>query len=72
MRKPEPGRRKRSAFEKEAESVARSNRAELTRRILRFKGSFKLDFTEDYLKRLSVDRLRHILLAALMNARRGK
>jgi hypothetical protein len=28
-----------------------------------------LDFTEDYLNNLSIDRLRHILLAALINAR---
>jgi hypothetical protein len=28
-----------------------------------------LDFTEDYLNSLSVDRLRHILLAALINAK---
>jgi hypothetical protein len=27
-----------------------------------------LDFTEDYLSNISVDRLRHILLAALINA----
>ncbi len=44
-------------------------REELKRRIRDFKGRFKLDFTEDYLNKISVGRLRHILLAALINAR---
>lgn len=55
-------------FEREATSIATLGRNELTRRIRNFRGRFKLDFTEDYLGRLSVDRLRHILLAAVMNA----
>ncbi|MEJ2647511.1 MAG: hypothetical protein P8016_03765 [Sedimentisphaerales bacterium] len=54
-------------FDKQATSVATLGRNELTRRIKNFKGRFKMDFTEDYLKNLSVDRLRHILLAALLN-----
>ena len=57
-------------FEREATSIAALGRHELTRRIKNFRGRFKLDFTEDYLNRLSVDRLRHILLAAVMNASR--
>ncbi|MHC4166186.1 MAG: hypothetical protein ACYSWQ_04455 [Planctomycetota bacterium] len=57
-------------FEREATSIAALGRHELTRRIKSFRGRFKLDFTEDYLSRLSVDRLRHILLAAVMNASR--
>jgi len=56
-------------FEQTSTSIAVLGRAELKRRIKRFRGRFKLDFTEDYLNSLSVDRLRHILLAALMNAR---
>ena len=56
-------------FEKTATSVAVLSKNELKRRIKNFKGRFKLDFSEDYLKKLSVDRLRHILLAALVNAR---
>jgi len=50
--------------------VAALGRAELKRRIRNFKGRFKLDFTDDYLNRLSVDRLRHILMAALINTNR--
>jgi len=57
-------------FETEATSIAALGRNELKTRIRNFKGRFKLDFTEDYLNKLSVDRLRHILLAATMNARR--
>ncbi|UCF14875.1 MAG: hypothetical protein JSW59_15815 [Phycisphaerales bacterium] len=57
-------------FERETTSIAAFGRHELTRRIRNFRGRFKLDFSEDYLNRLSVDRLRHILLAAVMNAGR--
>ena len=51
-------------FDREATTIAALGRNELKRRIKNFHGRFKLDFTEDYLNRLSVDRLRHILLAA--------
>ena len=56
-------------FETEATSISALGRNELKMRIRNFRGRFKLDFTEDYLNKLSVDRLRHILLAAVMNAR---
>ena len=56
-------------FDREATNVNALGRDELTRRIRSFRGRFKLDFTEDYLNDLSVDRLRHILLAALINAK---
>ena len=56
-------------FDREATTIAALGRNELKRRIKNFHGRFKLDFTEDYLNRLSVDRLRHILLAASINAK---
>jgi len=56
-------------FEQTATSIAALDRSELKRRIRNFRGRFKLDFTEDYLDNLSVERLRHILLAALVNAK---
>ena len=59
----------RKYFEQTATSIASLGRDELKRRIRNFRGRFKLDFTEDYLNNLSVDRLRHILLAALINAK---
>lgn len=55
--------------ERQVTSVAALGRDELKRRIRNFQGRFKLDFTEDYLNKISVDRLRHILLAALINAK---
>ncbi len=55
-------------FDREITSITALGRNELTRRIRGFRGRFKLDFTEDYLDNISVDRLRHILLAALINA----
>ena len=59
----------RKYFEQTATSIAALGRDELKRRIRSFRGRFKLDFTEDYLDALSVDRLRHILLAALINGK---
>ncbi len=56
-------------FERAATSIATLPRPELKKRIKNFRGSFKLDFTDDYLDRISLDRLRHILLAALLNAK---
>lgn len=56
------------SLEQTATSIAALDRDELQRRIKGFRGRFKLDFTEDYLNSLTVDRLRHILLAALINA----
>ena len=54
-------------FEKIALAINSLTRLELKRRLVNFKrGNFKLDFTEVYLNRLSVDKLRHILLAATM------
>ncbi|MBN2270119.1 MAG: hypothetical protein JXN61_05860 [Sedimentisphaerales bacterium] len=57
-------------LENSATSVATLGKAELMRRIRNFRGRFRLDFTDDYLSNLSIDRLRHILLAALINAKR--
>ncbi len=56
-------------FEQTATSIAALGKDELKKRIKTFKGRFRLDFTEDYLNNLGVDRLRHILLAALINIR---
>lgn len=59
----------REYFEQTATTIASLGRNELKRRIKGFRGRFKLDFTEDYLNNLSVERLRHILLAAVINAK---
>ena len=59
----------RTQFEKSAASIACMGAVELKNRIKNFHGRFRLDFTDEYLNRLSADRLRHILLAAMINAK---
>lgn len=54
-------------FEATATSIAALGREELIQRIGGFRGRFKLDFTDEYLNGLPVERLKHILLAALIN-----
>jgi hypothetical protein len=56
-------------FEQTATSLTALGKNELKKRIKNFKGRFKLDFSDDYLNNLTVDRLRHVLLAALINAK---
>ena len=55
-------------YDKQATTIATLKKNELKKRIKNFQGRFKLDFTDEYLNKLSDDRLRHILLAALINA----
>ena len=57
------------AYEQTVTSIATLGKNELARKIKNFRGRFKFDFTEEYLNRQSADALRHILLAALMNAK---
>jgi len=54
--------------EKTATSIASLNKDQLKTRIKNFHGLPRLDFTETFLDKQSVDRLRHILLAALLNS----
>ena len=56
----------RDDFEQTASAIAQLSRDQLTCRIKNFRGRFKLDFSTNYLANQSVDRLRHILLAAVM------
>jgi len=58
----------RDRFERTAATLSSLDKTELKRRIQNFKGRFRLDFTEEYLNNLPADRLRHILLAALISA----
>ncbi len=60
------------SFEQFATSIARMDKAELKQRIKGFPGHFRLDFTDDYLNAAPADRLRHILLAAMINAAAGR
>lgn len=58
------------SFEKICSKVSSMSKRQIIRRLLRFDGPIKLDFTPDYLENLSTDRLRHILLAALVTVHR--
>jgi len=60
------------SFEQFTMSIARMGKAELKHRIKNFPGHFRLDFTDDYLNTAPADRLRHILLAAMINAQAGR
>jgi len=54
------------SFEQVASAVSSLTKSQLKRRLLNFKGRFKLDFTEKYLDGLTIDKLRHILLGAML------
>jgi hypothetical protein len=54
------------SLEEVAVAINSLDRDAIKRRIKNFKGRFKLDFTDQYLDTLSIDRLRHILLAAFL------
>jgi len=56
-------------FERTTVAIASLDRNDLKKRIKSFHGRFRLDFSDEYLNKLSVERLRHILLAAVLNAR---
>ncbi|MCG3178177.1 MAG: hypothetical protein BIFFINMI_00502 [Phycisphaerae bacterium] len=56
--------------EKLVARIAHLDRAQVTRHLLNFKGSFPMDFTADYLARLPLDRLRHLLMAAHLHQAR--
>jgi hypothetical protein len=58
-------------FEQAATTIGALDRDELKKRIRNFKGRFRLDFSDDYLEKLPVDRLRHVLLAALINNKKA-
>ena len=47
-------------------SIASLGKNQVKAKLKGFRGRFKMDFSEDYLNNLSLDRLRHILLAAML------
>ena len=57
------------SFEKVSASICSMSKSQLQKKIRGFRGNFKLDFTDAYLKGCSEDKLRHILLAAVMTKR---
>ncbi len=60
-------------MEQLAERIASMPRQDVTDRLLHFQADFPMDFTADYLGRLPLERLRHLLLAAhLYRARKER
>lgn len=58
------------SFEQSCLAIAVMEKEEVIMQLLGFQGPLKLDFTREYLENLTVDRLRHILLAAVVTAGR--
>jgi hypothetical protein len=58
------------SFEKMCSKITSMSKREVIRRLLHFDGPIKLDYSPDYLENLSADRLRHILLAAVVTVNR--
>ncbi|MFA5292834.1 MAG: hypothetical protein WC496_07355 [Phycisphaerae bacterium] len=52
-------------FERLASSISSLGRSEVEKRLKNFRGNFRFDFTDEYLGSLTIDRLRHILFAAI-------
>jgi len=56
----------RSYVERRVVAIAALSREEVKQQIKGFQDARKLDFTDDYLDAISLDRLRHILLAVVL------
>ena len=50
--------------------VSSLDRPALTEHFLNFQGTFPVDFTPEFLERMSVERLRHILMALFLQNQR--
>ena len=61
----------RSYSERTVALIATLGRDELKSRLKGFQNSIKLDFTDDYLDKVSLDRLRHIVLAVALTCKAG-
>lgn len=59
----------RSYLERSVTLIATLSREEVKRRIRSFQDRLKLDFTDDYLDAISLQCLRHILLAVVLTCK---
>jgi len=48
------------------------DRQQLKQELIQFQANFTFDFTSDFLDSVSIERLRHIMLAAVLHVRPGK
>ncbi len=68
----EPPEKRMAAFDENlAKSVAGMHRDGLIRLLNRMHCTFCLDFTEEFLRTVNLDRLRHIVLSASLHVSRG-
>jgi len=54
--------------EKFAEQVSSMDRQSLIRLLRRFQCKFEMDFTDEFLNKMSLPRLRHIVVGAMLHA----
>ena len=59
-------------LEQLVDEIQSLDRHAMTARLMELEGRFRMDFTREFLDACSVEHLRHILLAACMQMRRGK
>jgi len=60
------------SIEKMCSQIASMSKREVIRRLLHFDGPLKLDYSAAYLEKQTTDRLRHILLAAVVTVHRKR
>ena len=49
--------------------IQRMDRKQLKQELIQFQANFTFDFTSDFLDSVSIERLRHIMLAAVLHVR---
>ena len=55
-----------NSFEEMSSSIGSLSKPEIKRRLVTLKGRLNLDFTDSYLESIGLDKLRHILFAAMV------
>ena len=55
-----------NSFEEMSSSISSLSKPEVKRRLANLKGRLNLDFTDSYLESIGLDKLRHILFAAMI------
>ena len=54
------------SFEEMSSSISSLSKSEVKRRLVTLKSRLNLDFTDNYLETIGLDKLRHILFAAMV------
>ena len=55
-----------NSFEEMSSSISSLSKPEVKRHLVNLKGRLNLDFTDSYLESIGLDKLRHILFAAMV------